>query len=127
MFIKQTKKFTNMLCLQNKTKQNIYRQVIFTKQTQNSKFTNTLCLRNKNKNRTFTNMLCLQSKTKQNKFHMCTKQSKTECLQTRYIYQKKEKKITDKLCVHNKRQTPAKTPFHLFEIGSFRLCVKYPR
>ena len=61
MFTKQTnvyKSFTNTLSLQNKTKLNVYRQVMFTKQM----FTSTLCLQNK-----FTDTLYLQNKTKQHK------------------------------------------------------------
>ena len=64
-----------------KQNKNVYRQVMFTKQ----KFTNTLCLQNKtnvhthvmftnqNTKQRFTNTSCLQNKTKEN-------------LQTRYVY-----------------------------------------
>ena len=62
MFVKQVmftkEKFTNTLCLQNKT--NVYiqvmfiKQVMFTKQNTKQKVTNTLCLQNKIQNRKFT-------------------------------------------------------------------------
>ena len=53
MFTKQNtnQKFTNTICLQNKTKVYIQvmfiKQVMFTKQNTKQKFTNTLCLQKK--------------------------------------------------------------------------------
>ena len=86
MFTKQ--KFTNTLCLQNKTNVCIQvmfiKQVIFTKQNTKQKFTNTLCLQNKNKTKVYIQVMFIKQVrfTKQNtkeKFitQMFTKQNKS--------------------------------------------------
>ena len=69
MFTKQNSKFTNTLCFQNKTKQKVYRYVMFTDQykTKRAKQNKSLQIRyvyKTKQNRKFTDTLCLLKKTK---------------------------------------------------------------
>ena len=87
MFIKQNKKCTGKLCLQNKSlqthyiyKTKMYRQVMFTKQdnTKRKVYKHVIFIKQK-----FTDKLCLQNITKQTNVY------KTKVLQTRYVYKTK--------------------------------------
>ena len=108
MFTKQNikQKFTNTLCLQNKTnvyKTKVYKHVMFTKtkykteSLQNeTKVYKHVMFTKQNTKQKFINTLCLQNKT-QNK-----------SLQTRYVYKTKQmftkQKFINKLCLQNKIQ-----------------------
>ena len=94
MFTKQDKTKSLYTSYVYKTKQKVYKHVMFTKL--NSKITDTLSLQNKTKenskfinalftkqNKKFREKLCLQNKTKLT-ITLCL-QNKTESLQTRYV------------------------------------------